>query len=87
MLVIFMKKHVSVPGVSLIPWKRRPHSLPKGLETGIFHECCVFHLFPRAGVNDGVGLVLLRPMVGSQGNDHGRSVHTTEVVLGQVAWR
>jgi hypothetical protein len=54
---------------------------PKGLETGIFHECHVFYLFSGDGVDDGVGLVLLIPMVASQGDGHVRSVHAAEVVL------
>jgi hypothetical protein len=29
-------------------------ALPKGLETGILHECHIFHFFPRDGVDDGV---------------------------------
>jgi hypothetical protein len=80
MLVSLMKKHVPVPGMSLIPWKRLPHSFPKprcqrGLETGILHECHVFYFFSGDGLDDSVGLVLLRPMVGSQGDGHVRSVH------------
>jgi hypothetical protein len=62
-------------------------AFPKGLETGILHECHVFHFFSHDGVDDGVVLVFLRPMVGSQGDGHVRSVHAAEVVLGQVAWR
>jgi hypothetical protein len=29
---------------------------PKGMETGILHECHVFHFFPGDGVDDGVCL-------------------------------
>jgi hypothetical protein len=60
---------------------------PNGLEMGILHECHVFHFFPSYRVDDGLGLVLPRPRVGSQGDGHVRSVHASEVVLGQVAWR
>jgi hypothetical protein len=28
MFVSLMKKHVSVPGMSRVPWKRHPHLLP-----------------------------------------------------------
>jgi hypothetical protein len=62
-------------------------ALSKGLELGILHECHVFHFFPHDGVDDGVGLVLLIPMVGSQGDGNVLSVYAAEVVLGQVAWR
>jgi hypothetical protein len=30
-------------------------SFPKWLETGVFHECHVFHFFSGDEVNDGVG--------------------------------
>jgi hypothetical protein len=38
-------------------------------------------------VDDGVFLVLPIPMVVSEGDDHVGGVHSTEVVLGQVAGR
>jgi hypothetical protein len=57
-------------------------SLPKWLEMGNLHEFHVFHFFPGDGVNDCVGLVLLRPMVVSKGDGHVDGVHSTEVVLG-----
>jgi hypothetical protein len=38
-------------------------------------------------VDDGVCLVLLRPMVVSESDGHVDSVHSTEVVLGQVVGR
>jgi hypothetical protein len=57
-------------------------TFPKGLETGILHECRVLHFFPRDGVDEVFCLVLLRPMVVSQGDGHVCSVHAAE-----VAWR
>jgi hypothetical protein len=42
----------------------------KWMETGILHECHVFHFVPRCGVVNGVGLVLLIPVVVSEGDDH-----------------
>jgi hypothetical protein len=45
----------------------------------------VFHFFSGDGVNDCIGLVLLGPMVISQGDGHVGSVHAAKVFLGQVA--
>jgi hypothetical protein len=41
--------------------------------------------FPSDVVDDGVCLVLPRPMVVSEGDGHVGGVHSAEVVLGQVA--
>jgi hypothetical protein len=60
-------------------------SFPKWLQTGVFHEGHVFHFFSGDGVNDCIGLVLLGPMVISQGDGHVGSVHAAKVILGQVA--
>jgi hypothetical protein len=86
MFVRLMKKHVSVPGMSRIPWKRSQHSLPKprvqsGRRRGILHERRVFHLFSGDGMDDGVCLVLPRPMAVAKGDGHVDCVHSTEVVL------
>jgi hypothetical protein len=59
-------------------------SLPKWLQTGVFHKGHVLHFFSSDGVNDCIGLVLLGPMVISQGDGHVGSVHAEKVVLGQV---
>jgi hypothetical protein len=45
-------------------------SSPKRLETGIFHESRIFHFFSGDWVDDCVGLVLLLPIVFSEGNGH-----------------
>jgi hypothetical protein len=47
----------------------------------------MYSIFFVDGVNDGIGLVLLGPMVITEGDDHVGSVHAAEVVLGQVAGR
>jgi hypothetical protein len=60
---------------------------PVERETGIVHKCHVFHFFSVDGVDDGVCLVLLRPMVVYEGDEHVGGVHSAEVVLGQVAGR
>jgi hypothetical protein len=75
-----------------MPWKRRSHSLPdpcfqSGCRREVLHKCHVFHFFSGDGVNDGVCLVLLGPMVIPEGDGHVGSVHAAEVVLGQVAGR
>jgi hypothetical protein len=62
-------------------------AVSKGLEMEIPHECHVFHIFPLESMNDDVDLVLPRPIVGSQGDDHMRSINAAEVALGQVARR
>jgi hypothetical protein len=61
-------------------------SFPKWLQTRVFHKGHVFHFFSGDGVNDCIGLVLLGPMVISQGDGHVGSVHAAKVVLGQVPW-
>jgi hypothetical protein len=60
-------------------------SFPKWLQTGVFHKGHLFHFFTGDGVNNCIGLVLLVPMVISQGDGHVDSVHAAKVVLGQVA--
>jgi hypothetical protein len=59
----------------------------KAIVVGILHKCHVFHLFSNDGADDGLCLVLLRPMVVSEGNGHVDGVHSAKVVLGQVAGR
>jgi hypothetical protein len=62
-------------------------SFPKQLFMGVLHKCHVFHFFSGDGVDDGVCQMLLGPMVISEGDGHVGSVHSVEVVLGQVAGR
>jgi hypothetical protein len=52
---------------------------------GVIHKRHVFHFFSGDGVDDGVRLVLLGSMVITEGDGHVGSVHSAEVVLGQVA--
>jgi hypothetical protein len=54
---------------------------------GVLHKCHVLHFFPGDVVDDGVCQMLLRPMVISEGDGHVGSIHSSEVVLGQVAGR
>jgi hypothetical protein len=56
-------------------------------EWEIIHECQVFHFFSGDWVDDGVCLVLPRPMVVSEGDGHVGCVHSAEVVPIQVAGR
>jgi hypothetical protein len=51
---------------------------------GVPHKRHVFHLFSVDGVDDGVRLVLLLPTLSPEGDGHVDSVHSAEVVLGQV---
>jgi hypothetical protein len=60
-------------------------SFPNWLQTRVFHKGHVFHFFSGEGVNDCIGLVLLGPMLISQGDGHVGSVHAAKVVLGQVS--
>jgi hypothetical protein len=60
-------------------------SRPKWLQTGEFPKGHVFRFFSGDGVNDCIGLVLLVPMVISQGDGHVGSVYASKVVLGKVA--
>jgi hypothetical protein len=53
----------------------------------VLHERRVFHFFSGDWVDDGVGLVPLRPMVIPEGDGHVGGVHSTKVVLRQVAGR
>jgi hypothetical protein len=62
-------------------------SFPKWLLSGILHECHIFHFFSGDRVDDGVCLVMPRPMVVSEGDGHVGGVHSVEVVLGQVVGR
>jgi hypothetical protein len=50
-------------------------SFPKWLETGVVHKCHVFHLFSGDGVDDCIGVVLLRPVVISEFDGDVGSVH------------
>jgi hypothetical protein len=58
---------------------------PKWLQTGVFHKGRVFHFLSGDGVNDCIGLMCLGPMFISKGDGHVVGVHSTEVVLRQVA--
>jgi hypothetical protein len=54
MFFSLMKKHVSVPEMSRIPWNRRPHSLPKprvhsGCSRGSFMSAEYSISFPVTG--------------------------------------
>jgi hypothetical protein len=60
-------------------------SFPKWLQVRVFHKGHIFHFFSSDLVNDCIGLVLLVPMVISQGNGHVGSVHAVKVVLGQIS--
>jgi hypothetical protein len=57
----------------------------KVVAEGVFHKGHLFHFFSCDGVNDCIGLVLMVPMVISQGDGHVGSFHAAKVVLGQVA--
>jgi hypothetical protein len=48
---------------------------------GVLHERRVFHFFYGDGMDDGVCLVLPRPMVVAEGDGHVGCVHSAEVVL------
>jgi hypothetical protein len=54
---------------------------------GIFYESQILHFFSSDWVDDCVGVMPLRTMVISEGNSHVGGVHSTEVVLRQVAGR
>jgi hypothetical protein len=58
-------------------------SFPKWLQARVFQKGHVFHFFSSDWVNDCIGVVLLGPMVISQGDGHVGSFHIAEVVLGQ----
>jgi hypothetical protein len=60
---------------------------PKGVVVGILHKSHIFHFFAGDGVDDGVCLVLPRPMVVSKGDCHVIGVHFAEVVLVQATGR
>jgi hypothetical protein len=59
-------------------------AFPKWLQARVFHKGHVFHFFSSDWVKDCIGVVLLVPMVISQGDVHVGSFHVAEVVLGQV---
>jgi hypothetical protein len=58
---------------------------PKWLQMGVFNKGHVLYFVSCDGVNDCIGLVLLGPMVISQGDGHVGSFHAAKFVLGQVA--
>jgi hypothetical protein len=62
-------------------------SFPKWLQARVFHEGRVFHLFSSDWVNDCIGVMLLGPMVISQGDIHVGSSHVPKFVLRQIYGR
>jgi hypothetical protein len=62
-------------------------SFSKWLKARVFHKGHVFHLFSSDWVNNRIGVVLLGPMVFSQGDGHVGSFHVEKLVLGQVPGR
>jgi hypothetical protein len=62
-------------------------SFPKWLQARVFHEGCVFHFFSSDWVNDCIGVMLLGPMVISQGDSHDDGFYVPKVVLRQISGR
>jgi hypothetical protein len=62
-------------------------SFPKWLQTGVFHQGHVFHFFNGDRANDCIGLLLLGPIVISQGDGNVYSVDAAKFVLGKVSRR
>jgi hypothetical protein len=58
---------------------------PKWLQKGVFHKGRVFHFPASDGVKDCIGLMHLGTMIVSKGYGHVGGVHSTGVVLRQVA--
>jgi hypothetical protein len=90
MFVSSTKKHVSRNVANAL--KKAPDfvsktSFPKWFQARVFHKGHVFHFFSGDGVNYCICLVLLGPMVSSQGDGHVGIFYVAKVVLGQVPGR